>query len=119
MAIALNPFISPNLSPSSPSAPVATPLTAAASPANPANAITPIQPAYTSANNDPLRNMSPAVLSLGVNDQLQQQLAIKSEAARKAALAKTGASQAQLSMSASTQSLFGFLQGGSLDALIQ
>lgn len=68
---------------------------------------------------DSLKNFSPASVSLGLGDILQDQLKIKSEAARKAALKGQGASDAQLSMSASTQSLFGMLNGGNaLDALL-
>lgn len=68
---------------------------------------------------DGLKNFSPASVSLGLGDVLQDQLKIKSEEARKAALKNQGASDAQLSMSASTRSLFGMLGGGSaLDALI-
>lgn len=68
---------------------------------------------------DSLKNFSPASVSLGLGDILQDQLKIKSEEARKSALSKTGASDAQLSMSASTRSLFGLLNGGTaLDALI-
>lgn len=68
---------------------------------------------------NPLKNFSPASVSLGVGDVLKDQLEIQSEQARQSALKKQGASDAQLSMSASTQSLFGFLQGGALDALVQ
>lgn len=68
---------------------------------------------------DSLKNFSPATVSLGIGDVLQDQLKIKSEQARQAALKNQGASDAQLSMSASTRSLFGLLNGGSaLDALI-
>lgn len=68
---------------------------------------------------DSLKNFSPASVSMGLGDILQDQLKVKSEEARKAALANQGASEAQLSMSASTRSLFNLLNGGSaLDALI-
>lgn len=67
---------------------------------------------------DSLKNFSPASVSLGLGDILQDQLKIKSEQARKAALKNQGASDADISMSASTRSLFGLLNGGSaLDAL--
>lgn len=67
---------------------------------------------------DSLKNFSPATVSLGLGDLLQDQLKIKSEQARQAAAKEQGASDASLSMSASTRSLFGFLNGGSaLDAL--
>lgn len=68
---------------------------------------------------DSLKNFSPASVSLGLGDMLQDQLKIKSEEARKSALQNQGASDAMVSMSASTRSLFGLLNGGSaLDALI-
>lgn len=68
---------------------------------------------------DSLKNFSPATVSLGLGDILADQLKIKSEEARKSAMKKEGASDAQLSMSASTRTLFGLLNGGSaLDALI-
>jgi len=67
---------------------------------------------------DSLKNFSPATVSLGLGDLLQDQLKIKSDQAKEAALKNQGASQAELSMSASTRSLFGFLNGGNaLDAL--
>lgn len=68
---------------------------------------------------DSLKNFSPASVSVGLGDVLQDQLKIKSEEARKSALKNQGASDAVLSMSASTRSLFGLLNNGSaLDALI-
>lgn len=68
---------------------------------------------------DSLKNFSPATVSLGLGDVLKDQLKIKSEQARQAALKGQGASDAQLSMSASTRSLFSLLNGGSaLDALV-
>lgn len=67
---------------------------------------------------DSLKNFSPASVSLGLGDILKDQLAIKTEQARKSALQNQGASDAELSMSASTRSLFGLLNGGTaLDAL--
>lgn len=71
-----------------------------------------------------LKNFSPASVSLGLGDILQDQLKIKSEQARQSALKQQGASDAQVSMSASTRSLFGLLNNGTasggsaLDALI-
>lgn len=67
---------------------------------------------------DSLKNFSPASVSLGLGDILKDQLQIKSEEARKAAAKSQGASDASLSMSASTRSLFGMLGGSALDALI-
>lgn len=68
---------------------------------------------------DSLKNFSPATVSLGLGDMLKDQLQIKSEEARKAAMQKQGASDALLSMSASTRSLFNLLNGDTaLDALI-
>lgn len=68
---------------------------------------------------DSLKNFTPSAVSSGLGDILQDQLKLKSEEARKAALKNQGASDAQVSMSASTRSLFGMLGGGSaLDALI-
>lgn len=67
---------------------------------------------------DALKNFSPASVDLGLGDILADQLKIKSEEARKAALKGQGASDAQLGMSASTRSLFTFLGGSALDHLI-
>lgn len=67
---------------------------------------------------DSLKNFSPSSIDLGLGDVLKDQLKIKSEEARKSALKNEGASDAQVSMSASTRSLFGFLGGSALDALI-
>lgn len=67
---------------------------------------------------DSLKNYSPATVDLGLGDILQDQLKIKSEQARQAAAKGQGASDAATSMSASTRSLFTFINGGSaLDAL--
>lgn len=69
---------------------------------------------------DSLNKISPAANDLGLGDILQDQVKVKSEAARQSALQKNGASDAQLSMSAPTRALYNFLGGSSaLDLLIQ
>ena len=58
------------------------------------------------------KNIPQSVTDLGLGDLLKAQLEQQSEAARKSALKNQGASDAVLSMSPATQSLFGFLNGG-------
>lgn len=68
---------------------------------------------------DPLKNFSPTSANQGLGDLLQDQLKLKSEAARQSASKNQGADEAQMSMSASTRQLYNFIGGGSaLDALI-
>jgi len=66
---------------------------------------------------DSPKNLSPASVDLGLGDILKDQLALQSEAARKAALKKSGASEAQQAMSPATNALFNFLGGGADAAL--
>jgi hypothetical protein len=63
------------------------------------------------------KNYSAAAADLGLGDLLKTQLEQQTEAARKSALKNEGASDAVLSMSPATQSLFGFLNGGADDTL--
>ena len=58
------------------------------------------------------KNIPQSVTDLGLGDILKAQLEQQTEAARKSALKNQGASDAVLSMSPATQSLFGFLSGG-------
>lgn len=58
------------------------------------------------------KNIPQSVTDLGLGDILKAQLEQQSEEARKSALKNQGASDAVLSMSPATQSLFGFLNGG-------
>lgn len=58
------------------------------------------------------KNISASVTDLGLGDLLKAQLEQQTEAARKSALKNQGASDAVLSMSPATQTLFGFLGGG-------
>ena len=58
------------------------------------------------------KNSSLAVNDLGLGDILKAQVEQQTEAARKSALKNQGASDAQMSMSPATQSLFSFLGGG-------
>jgi hypothetical protein len=58
------------------------------------------------------KNIPQSVTDLGLGDVLKAQLEQQTEAARKAAMKNQGASDAALSMSPATQSLFGFLNGG-------
>lgn len=69
---------------------------------------------------DALKNFSPHSISdIGLGDILADQLKIKSAEASKAAKQNVSAADAKTSMSASNQSLYDFLGGGSaLDALI-
>ncbi len=58
------------------------------------------------------KNIPQSVTDLGLGDILKAQLEQQTEAARKSALKNQGATDAVMSMSPATQSLFGFLQGG-------
>jgi hypothetical protein len=64
------------------------------------------------------KNFSPASADLGLGDILKDQLAIQTEEARKAALKKSGANDAQLAMSPASRSLFNFINGGTSDDLL-
>ena len=59
------------------------------------------------------KNIPASVTDLGLGDILKAQLEQQTEEARKSALKNQGASDAVLSMSPATQSLFGFINGGS------
>lgn len=61
---------------------------------------------------DPTKSFSLADQGqMGIGDVLKDQLAIKSEAARKTAMKGQGASDAELSMDPTTRSLYNMLQG--------
>lgn len=59
------------------------------------------------------KNIPASVTDLGLGDLLKAQVEAQTEQARKSALKNQGASDAVLSMSAATHSLFSFLGGDS------